>query len=96
MSPSVILPRPNAEDVIGISAKQVSRWQKHLRDVPKYRDKLILAVFRNQPGDAVSASALAPIARDLDHVDLAGNVTERDGPDGHRGYAGRSSALGSR
>src|SRR5689334_22477967 len=41
-----VIDKERAESATGISAKQVSRWRKRLRDIPKYRDALILAACR--------------------------------------------------
>jgi hypothetical protein len=38
--------KDRAESATGISAVQVSRWRKHLRDPQKYRDQLIAAACR--------------------------------------------------
>lgn len=42
----VTLSREDAEASTGITRMQVSRWRKHLRDKPKYRERMIEAAFR--------------------------------------------------
>jgi hypothetical protein len=35
-----------AEELTGITKQQLSRWRKRLQDVPKYRERQILAACR--------------------------------------------------
>lgn len=50
---SAFLTKDDAETATGISQQQVSRWDKSLRDVPKYRGKMIEAACRK--ADLVAA-----------------------------------------
>src|SRR6478609_2668131 len=43
---SVTLTVEVAENRTEITKKQVSRWRKSLRDIPKYRERLIVAAYR--------------------------------------------------